>query len=496
MPEIDRPSRGGSQIRQKAGAQISRKAFVQSVVILLVLMIAAGVLTRVVPAGTYERIVRDGRGTIDPESFRYVPRPSYPLWRWLTAPVEVLWGPDGLTVVTIILFLLMIGSSFAVLDRSGILEAAIARTVKVFGRRKYLLLLAISLLFMLMGAFFGIFEEVVPLVPVMIALSVHLGWDSLVGLGMSILATNLGFSAAVTNPFSVGVAQQIAELPLFSGAWLRVLIFAVIYALFALLLVRYARRVERTPEVSPVYEEDRAARARYEMRALDALPGEGHGLGRAMAWFLGLLLLILLVLVAGPFLPAIGQFSLPLVGVLFLLAGTGAGLLSGAGGRTVLRSVGEGMSGIAPGIPLILMAASVKHIVVQGGVMDTILHSASSSFSHTGPFAAALVVYALTLVIEFFVGSASAKALLMMPIVVPLADLVGVTRQVTVLAYCFGDGFSNLAYPTNPVLLICLGLTVVTYPKWLRWSLKVWFWVFLVTVAFLGLAVGMGFGPF
>ena len=154
------------------------------------------------------------------------------------------------------------------------------------------------------------------------------------------------------------------------------------------------------------------------------------------------------------------------------------------------------MSGIAPGIPLILMAASVKHIVVQGGVMDTILHSASSSFSHTGPFAAALVVYALTLVIEFFVGSASAKALLMMPIVVPLADLVGVTRQVTVLAYCFGDGFSNLAYPTNPVLLICLGLTVVTYPKWLRWSLKVWFWVFLVTVAFLGLAVGMGFGPF
>jgi uncharacterized ion transporter superfamily protein YfcC len=142
------------------------------------------------------------------------------------------------------------------------------------------------------------------------------------------------------------------------------------------------------------------------------------------------------------------------------------------------------------------MAASIKHIAAQGGIMDTILHSASLSFSQAGPFLAALIVYGLALFIEFFIGSGSAKAFLMMPILLPLADLVGVTRQVAVTAYCFGDGFSNMAYPTNPVLLICLGLTVVSYPKWLKWSLKLWLWVFLVTVAFLGLGVAIHFGPF
>ena len=105
-------------------------------------------------------------------------------------------------------------------------------------------------------------------------------------------------------------------------------------------------------------------------------------------------------------------------------------------------------------------------------------------------------MYVLALVIEFFVASGSAKAFLLMPILLPIADLVGVTRQVAVTAYCFGDGFSNMAYPTNPVLLISLGLTVVSYPKWLRWSLKLWLWVLLITVAFLGLAVAVGYGPF
>jgi len=480
----------------KAGAQISRKAFIQSVLILLALMIVAGVLTRVVPAGSYARTIRDEREIIEPQSFRLVERPHYPIWRWLTAPVEVLWGPDALTIITIIIFILMIGSAFAVLDRSGILKAALARVVSTFGERKYLLLLVISFLFMLVGAFFGIFEEVVPLVPVMIALSYFLGWDSLVGLGMSILATNMGFSAAVTNPFSIGVAQEIAGLPLFSGAWLRIIIFIVVYAVFATFLVRYARRVERDPHASPVFEEDRAERAKYEPLQLDRLSEGNPRLGKAIGWFLAFFILIILVLVAGPFLPAISQFALPIVGLLFFIGGVGAGFVSGARGKAVLQAVREGISGIAPGIPLILMAASIKHIVAQGGIMDTILHSASLTFSQASPFLAALIVYVLALLIEFFIGSASAKAFLMMPILIPLADLVGVTRQVTVTAYCFGDGFSNMAYPTNPVLLICLGLTVVTYPKWLKWSLKLWFWVILITAAFLWLAVAINFGPF
>lgn len=481
-------------MEQRTGIQISTRAFLQSALILLALMILAGVLTLVLPAGRYERTTLEGREAILPGSFQLVERPDYPVWRWFTAPIEVLAGPQGLTVITILIFLLMVGASFAVLQAAGILQAALARVVQRLGGHKYVLLLAVSFLFMLLGAFFGIFEEVVPLVPLMIALAHSLGWDSLVGLGMSILATNVGFSAAITNPFTIGVAQRLAGLPLYSGTLFRIPVFLVFYALLMLFLVAYARRVEHQPGASPIAREDQAARLDTSPAAQG--PAAAPRLGPSLLWFAGFLGLILLVLVAGPLVPAIRDYALPLVGLLFLIAGVGAGLISGSGGRKILGTLGRGMLGIAPAIPLILMAASIQHIVAQGMVIDTLLNRASLSLSGASPLLSTLGIFGLTLLIEFFVASGSAKAFLLMPILVPLADLIGVTRQTTVLAYCFGDGFSNLLYPTNPVLLISLGLTVVTFPKWLRWSLPLWIGIAVVAIAFLALAVALHLGPF
>jgi len=391
---------------------------------------------------------------------------------------------------------LMVGGAFAVLERSGILREGIARLVFKYGGQKYALLLVISFVFMALGAFFGIFEEVVPLVPVMLALSYTLGWDSLVGLGMSVLATNMGFSAAITNPFTIGIAQKIAGLPLFSGAWFRIPIFLAIYAVFSIFLVRYAKKIERQPEASLVFEQDKAARAKYLAYDLASNSrGEG-GLKRAMAWLVVSLVFIFAVLIGGPFIPGLSDYALPLVGLLFLVGGVGSGVLAGLSWRQVGRILGEGFTGIAPGILLILMAVSVKHIVLTGGVLDTILQATAGSFSQASPLVAAMLIYTLALLIEFFIGSGSAKAFLMMPILLPLADLVGVTRQVTVTAYCFGDGFSNMIYPTNPVLLIVLGLTVVSYARWVRWTAVLWLWVLLVTMASLGIGVLIQLGPF
>ena len=407
---------------QKAGAQISTKAFVQSVLILFILMLLAGVLTRVVPAGSYATILQGDRKVYDPASFQLVPAPAYPAWRWFTAPLEVLGGPDKLTI--------------------------------------------------------------------------YLGWDSLTGLGMSILATNMGFSAAVTNPFTIGVAQKLAGLPLFSGAWLRILIFLAIYAVLGVFLVTYARKIEREPQASSVYAQDQAERRKYGSLGVGQLAAGSGYLGRAMAWFGACVVLILCVLLGGPLAPALSDYSLPLVGILFLVGGLGAGFLSGTGRGDVLRAAGQGISGTLPAIPLILMAASIKYIVAAGGIMDTILHSASLRFAGASPLASVLMMYVLALVIEFFVASGSAKAFLLIPILMPLGDLVGVTRQAGVTAYCFGDGFSNLAYPTNPVLLICLGLTAVGYSAWLKWTAKLWAGVLVVTVIFLAVAVAIGYGPF
>ncbi len=466
---------------EQTEAQIGRRSFIQSLIILAVLMLLAGLLTRLVPAGSYARITRDGRTLIDPDTFRFIERPHYPIWRWITAPIEVLWSQDGLIVVIIIVFLLMVGAAVAALNRSGILRALVERVARRFRSRKYVLLWVISLLFMLVGAFLGIFEEVVPLVPLMVALAYTMGWDVLVGLGMSVLAANMGFSAAVMNPFSIGVAQKIAGLPPFSGAWLRILFFIAVYLIFAWFLTDYARRVERRQA---------AASAPPLDSPQTALPG------RAMVWFGVFVGLIVLILVGGPILPALSDIALPLVGLLFLIGGAGAARLAGMRGRALWTALVQGAANMAPGIPLILMAVSVKHIVVQGGIMDTLLHTAAAVFVDAGPFWAAMLVYVLALGIEFFVGSASAKAFLIMPILLPLADLVGVTRQVAVTAYCFGDGFSNLAYPSNPVLLIVLGLTAVSYGQWMHWTWKLWAAVMILSVAFLGLATAVGYGPF
>ena len=477
---------------EKAGAQISQKAFIQTFIILLLIITLAGILTRVVPAGSYDRVLQNGQLVIDPNSYHVTSQTGVPVWRWFTAPIEVLWGPDSLVVITIIVFILLVSGGFAVLDKSGILKAVLGKIVKRFGKQKYLLLLMISLVFMLLGAFFGIFEEVVPLVPLMIALSYSMGWDALVGLGMSILATNMGFSAAITNPFTIGVAQKIAGLPLFSGAWFRIPIFIVIYAITAFFLVSYARRIDRKPESSYCYGEDQRERERYKSVSFDS----SANLTRA-GIFLGVVVaVIVFVLVSSSSIPFLSNYSLPIVGLLFFIGGLGAGWISGANGKLIARGLLEGVGGIAPGIPLLLMAASIKLIITNGNVMDTILHSSSGFLQHTTPLSAVLIIYGLALIIELLISSGSAKALLMVPILLPLAQMAGLTNQLLVTAYCFGDGFSNLAYPTNAVLLISIGLASVSYGKWLKFTWKLWAMVIPVTVFFLWIGILIHFGPF
>lgn len=483
-------------MNDKAGIQIGKRAFFSSFFVLLALMLMAGVLTLVVPAGSFGRVEQDGRTVIVPDSYQAVPRPEYPFWRWLTAPVEALTiGPDRLTLGVLVVFILLMAAAFAILDKSGILAGMIFAVVRRFGNRKYLLLLIVTLVFMLMGAFFGIMEEAVMLLPMMLALSYRMGWDALVGVGMSMLALNMGFSAAVTNPFTIGLAQKLADLPMFSGSWLRVLVFGLFFGIFYLFISRYARKIEHDPQASLIYGEDQHMRQRYASGAADELSGQE--IPRAAYVWLGVFLaLFLVILVAAPFIPAISDISLPIVALLFLIGGIGAGWLAGLRGKAAWSAVKEGIVGLLPGIPLILMAASVKYIAATGMILDTILNQAAEYFAHLGPSVGAIAMFFVALLLEFFIASATAKAFLLIPLLMPLADLIGLNRQIAVTAYCFGDGFSNMAYPTNALLLIVLGVSMISLPKWLRWTAPLWGVVFVLAIVVLMLAVAIGYGPY
>jgi uncharacterized ion transporter superfamily protein YfcC len=480
---------------KKSGIQISAKAFIQAVVIIFILMMAAGIMTRLVPAGQYERVVVSGRQVIDAESYTITERPNYPIWRWFTAPFEVFAAPGNATIIGVIAFIVLVGIAFAVMDRSGILSYVVQSIVKKFGAKKYILMLVLLFFFMALGGFFGILEEAVPLVPIIIALCYSLGWDSLTGLGISILATNVGFSTAIFNFFTIGTAQRLAGLPLFSGWGPRLVLFTVVYAILATFLVRYAKKVERKPEASPVYKEDQPERLKYGTFSLDAATANDPRMKRAAIYMGVFFALVLVSSMVFSVVESLSDLAMPVSGLLFVIGGVGAALIAGIG-RKAGKAVWDGFLGIAPAIPLLMMAASVKHIIASGGILDTLLHWASGIFSNTSPFIAAIIIYGLTLVLELFVSSGSAKALLIIPILMPLADLVHVNRQIAISAYCFGDGFSNLVYPTNALLLITLSLTVVPYHKWFKWVLRLWPWIFLVTIAFLAIAVAINYGPF
>ena len=493
---------GALQAPRGSGLQIGLRSFLWAFCILLALMVAAGVLTRVIPAGSYERVVEQGRTLVVPGTYRQVDRPSYPAWRWFTAPVEVLWSEDSLTVITIILFLVFIGGAFAVVEKGEVLKHILAVFVARFQNRKYLLMAGIMFFFAVCGGVLGIYEEAVPLVVFVVPLAHALGWDTLVGLGMSLLALAFGFAASVTNPFTVGVAQTIAGLPLFSGAGFRLAYFLVTFIVVFLFVYRYARKVEADPSRSLCHAEDAALREAHAggkaAQGVDAAkaPRMRRASAWLSAWIILTLVFIILVVTTRNAMPALSRYAFPLVGVFFLVAGLGAGLLAGMGGRGTFAAFWAGLVNILPAVILILMALSAKHIVVRGGIMDTILLAASNAITGAPKFLAAFLVYVATLVLEFFVGSASAKAFLMMPILAPLADLVGITRQTTVLAFDIGDGFANMFFPTNALLLIALGLTVVGYPKWIRWTLPLQGIMFVVSMAFLMFAVAIGFGPF
>ncbi|MEF9922443.1 MAG: hypothetical protein RR769_05940, partial [Anaerovoracaceae bacterium] len=344
---------------EKAGIQISAKAFLSSVGIIGALMIVAGILTRVIPAGSYERIIEGGREVIIPDSFTFTDGIVYPIWRWLTAPIEVLWGPDNVTIISIIAFIMIIGGTFAILDKSGILKYIMNGLVRKYEGNKYMLMGVMIFFFMFFGSVFGMFEELVALVPIVVLLSYAMGWDSLVGLGMSALAAGFGFSTAMLNPFTLGIAQNLAGLPMFSGVLLRIPMFVIVYLILFTYVKRYAKQVEKDSTHSLVFEEDRANKERYSgNQVLEVLPNEKY-LKKSVIIFTSCLGAVIIYIMVGLIMntvfdnSALSDISLIVMALLFLVGGLVAGKASRYTEFTemptkMMKDFLHGIGGIAP----------------------------------------------------------------------------------------------------------------------------------------------------
>jgi len=293
-------------------------------------------------------------------------------------------------------------------------------------------------------------------------------------VGMSLLAVGCGFASGVCNPFTVGVAQELAGLPMFSGAGMRLLSFVCIYALLLFFVRGYAKRAERSE-------------GRVELQF-----EQNTRLDRALAAFGGILGVGIVLVLCSGFIPALQDFTMIIVAVMFLAAGLVSVRLAGMSWGQLGRSFWGGLTAIFPAVIMILMSSSIKYTLEEAQVLDTVLHGADGVADALPRWAVVLFIYLIVLVMNFFIPSGSAKAFMLIPLIVPLARIFGISAQLCVLAFAFGDGFSNVFYPTNPALLISLGLADVSYTDWFRWSWKFQLPNLLLTSALLllGLAIG------
>lgn len=391
--------------KKKIQLEASAKSFITAMTVIFLMMILTYALTFIIPGG------------------------GIPFWKWVLSPVLVLFGEDNGSLIAIIALLIVLGGVFNSLDKFGVLRFLLDKITEHFGEKRRILLAVIPLFFMVLGSVAGSFEECVPLVPVVVALAIRLGWDVLTGLGMSVLAIGCGFAAGVCNPFTIGVAQELAGLPMFSGMWLRVVAFVCIYVMLLCFLLWHVKKIEK-----PMCENE----GMKSERMTEIIPSSG-----SIMWKLTI-------------------------------------------------TFKDGVVSVLPGVLLILMANSIRFTLMEGNILDPILQGAIGLADGLPRWSVILFIYGLVLFLNFFIPSGSAKAFLLMPLIVPLAQAFDISAQLCVVAFAFGDGFSNVFYPTNPVLLISLGLANVSYGDWAKWSGKFQLLNLFLTSGLLlfGLALG------
>lgn len=473
---------------KQSGISINKKTIILICILLAAIMAFAGVLTQVLPRGVYET---NPDGTIINGTYTQI-EDKMPIWKIILAPILVFSTDTALTGVGIILMITLIGGTFLILDKCSVLKYIMAVIIQKFGKRKYLLLNAMILVCMFLSSTAGILEESVTLVPIAVAISLALGWDSFVGLGMSLIAVAFGFTAATFNPFNVATVQRMAEIPVFSGIGYRLIVFVAVYAVLAGFMTAYAKKIEKNPQKSICYETDIELRERYNLDDSISVLSDTK-IQRAAKAFLFCLLGVVACIILDFALGTEGGISLPGMAVLFTVGGMLAGHYAGLNGKNLLKSFGEGIKTIAPIVPVILIILSITYILDQGNIIPTILNFVYNLLNGLSPYAAILMLFAFIVILEFFVGSGTAKAFLIMPIVLPLADMVEVSRQSVTLAFCLGDGFTNLLYPTSGIMIVAIGLVNISYGKWLKFSSKLFVLEGILSVALMLIAVAINY---
>lgn len=439
-------------------------------------------LTYFLPAGSYERITNEaGRVIVDPTTFQFQAQTPQNLFAYFSS-----FHTGLVETAQIIMFLFIVGGSFAVVEGTGAIEAVLCKVTRAMAGRERLIIPFIMFAFAIAGATFGMAEEALPFIPIMVTLAVSLGFDSITGAAMVLVGCSAGFAGAFLNPFTVGVAQGLVGLPIASGMTLRIILFAVMSIVMTGFVYWYAGRVRKNPKLSLMHEIDQNREDKLDLNNLKQMTKE-H--------------VMVLCIVVGSIITftygviKLGWYLKELTAVFLIMA-----VLSAIVGRLGLNRFAEhltqGMATLASGALIVGFARAILVILTDGGIIDTILFYTSGMVSGLSSNVAAVGMYIFQCFLNFLVPSGSGQAALSMPILAPLSDLVGVTRQTAVLAYQMGDGISNIFTPTSGYFMAGLALAKIPWEKWAKWILPLILIEYLIGAIFVVIANSIGYGPF
>ena len=507
-------------------------------VIVFFIVMFAGILTWIIPGGAFDhetKIVNGiERSVVKSGSFHYVENTPQ-TWQIFSAIF------DGFVdKADIIVFILLIGGAFWIMNQTKAIDIGIYSFLR-FTRRleKYkilryfgidnIVIVMLMVLFSVFGAVFGMSEETIAFTIIFVPLAIKMGYDSIIGLAMCFIGAGLGFAGAMLNPFTIGIAQGLSDLPLFSGIEYRFFCWVVITLVGIIYILWYARKIRKNPESSPVYEVDEYWRKYSESN--EEIPESSTPLA---AWIVFVVLTIVMVIfsifypqtkltigaasttisiipvLSGAFLltgiltlrKSVHFFILNLLlfTIFFLIAGVMGygwyimeiatlffvmGLASGLSYNYTLNEITkhflDGVRDILSAGLIVGLAGGIIIILKNGQVIDTILNSVSDSMKGFGDYATLSIMYIIQTCINLIMPSGSAKAALTMPIMSQFSDLIGLSRQSSVMAYQLGDGFTNMITPTSGVLMGVLGVARIPYDKWFRWV-----WPFMIILVLLG----------
>jgi len=451
------------------------------ILVLLVLVFFAA-LTWIIPGGEFDRVEVDGREVVDPASFEYVDSNPTSLVELFIAPIRGFTDPYGMLIIT---FVFIVAGTFSIIQKTGAFDVVIRRAAKFFSENpawRPVYIPVFMVLFSIMGATFGMSEETIVFIPLFVTLSIALGYDSITGVAVPFVGAGLGFAGAVYNPFTVGIAQGLAEITVFSGAGFRMVLWIAMTITGIALVYRYAASVHKNPTKSPVYHIDKKRVAAKDDGIIPPIT-IGHIIVLFL-FFATLGILIYGVVSLDWYITELSALFIALA-VLSALAGR---LTSDESAYAFL----DGMKDVIGAAVIIALSRAILITITDAQIVDTILYSLSNSLDGINTYASATLMLGVQTLLNVVVPSGSGQAALTIPIMAPLGDLIGISRQNIVLIFQLGDGITNLIIPTSGVVMGVLGMAKIPWEIWAKWLVMKLLVLYLVALVFIiaGIAIG------